>query len=638
MAATERIPVWKRLGLQLKRDGQSGDPVDNLNGAHNLQSGPTDSAGQPTVTRPAQNTHNITSENRKPSKLGKRKHADEQADSPKSSSKKRKQTETLIETNGNTAGEPSTATAQVNGSEGAAEKTSEEAATRPKPKGDPNYRKKKQKAPRREVQSDHRASFEETIAKDTRHEARDLRAPSPNSGEAGDTLLLSTETEAQSHFVPTPLKKVKISDPFRHSSLKATPDSATPPAPLRRKSVTFTPDTKKVDGNSASVYFKNWVAEQKQSGAEFTSTEIQEFVPPPKVHPANDLPASTSAKTKAERKAEKTARKRERQAKAEESRALEKAPLSKDTKKSQEENQPQDKGSKKDPSIYLSYLSEYHKSRSTWKFNKAKQTDVLKNALNVFKIPEEYSEALIAYIEGLQGAGARDRLTEACKAAIEELDKDTGEDMDDPAARKEAHDAALKERIGREKKRRRTDADIQGLAESDNPVNYVKKLKRRRAEDLLGAISRSSPAAAIVSVTTKPNGMGHKIVFQDELPNNLKLKRRNRKSRTEVSDSSSSESSSDESSSDESSSSSDDSSDDSSSESDSDDSSDDSSESESDSEPIVGRPSAPDSAGNHANDSGSDDSSDSSEDGSDSADSDDSDDSDSSGDSSEESD
>jgi hypothetical protein len=69
---------------------------------------------------------------------------------------------------------------------------------------------------------------------------------------------------------------------------------------------------------------------------------------------------------------------------------------------------------------YLGYLSNFHKHRALWKFEKAKQNWILRNALDAELIPESHEAALAAYVNGLQGAGARDRLLEEVKKALKE--------------------------------------------------------------------------------------------------------------------------------------------------------------------------------------------------------------------------
>ncbi|KAF8429621.1 hypothetical protein EV426DRAFT_582068 [Tirmania nivea] len=84
----------------------------------------------------------------------------------------------------------------------------------------------------------------------------------------------------------------------------------------------------------------------------------------------------------------------------------------------------------------LSYMLEYHKSRETWKFQKAKQNWILRNALDVTEIEgtKENDAALKAYIAGLQGQEARNRMLEEAKKILkcgeEDIEKDSGGDVE----------------------------------------------------------------------------------------------------------------------------------------------------------------------------------------------------------------
>ena len=59
---------------------------------------------------------------------------------------------------------------------------------------------------------------------------------------------------------------------------------------------------------------------------------------------------------------------------------------------------------------HLSYLDTFHTAREHWKFKKAEQNWVIRNAMNVEAVPKESEDALEAYIKSLQGAAARDRM------------------------------------------------------------------------------------------------------------------------------------------------------------------------------------------------------------------------------------
>ena len=83
----------------------------------------------------------------------------------------------------------------------------------------------------------------------------------------------------------------------------------------------------------------------------------------------------------------------------------------------------------------LSYMLEYHKSRETWRFQKAKQNWILRNAFDVAEIEgtKENDAALKAYVAGLQGQEARNRMVEEAKKFLksreEGVEKDSGGDV-----------------------------------------------------------------------------------------------------------------------------------------------------------------------------------------------------------------
>ncbi|OAG39658.1 hypothetical protein AYO21_06126 [Fonsecaea monophora] len=117
----------------------------------------------------------------------------------------------------------------------------------------------------------------------------------------------------------------------------------------------------------------------------------------------------------------------------------------------------------------LEYLNQYHTARSKWKFNKNRETWILKHIFSEDDIPREYNLALARYIYGLQGAGARDRLKAQCMSLLEK-GKDT--------------------RSGNDKKG--------GIAGEEVDAGYLHRFK----DDL--ASSASSIAAATGDVATNP--------------------------------------------------------------------------------------------------------------------------------------
>ncbi|KAF2682920.1 hypothetical protein K458DRAFT_305886 [Lentithecium fluviatile CBS 122367] len=497
--AARRIPAWKRLGLKLKRN-QSGEETqgdehqvaEHQHSDRDIVWGDTLKDEQPAIRRAEESSL----------RLGKRKHLAEHDDQ---ASKKSRKTQEEHDPHGDTAEVISNITHLDKGASELAASVAPTSDT-PRPKGDPNYRRKKG---RRSEQHDERKPVSEQTNESPEASGRNLgrrpRTPSLSPGQQdlasdGATLFVSTETDFPVMPATVASKKQVL------STKKSTTNSASSslsPRVDRRKSVTFTPDTKTVDGNSASNLFKKWVQEQKGSVVEFSQAEIAQFAPP-KSHPANDIPSPSATSNNASITPAVSIR-----------------------------------GKKKDPSRYTAYLTQYYIDRSNWKFNKAKQNDVLENAPNIFRIPDTHEEALIAYIKGLQGAGVIERLKQRCTTAIKELDIETST-MDDPEVRKAAQEEALQEHLSRESKRRRVESDIENMLGHPYSEGYIRRLKRARAEALLTALNVAAPAP----VHAKPQTNGSSKKFSPEPVRPLPSRRISRKSDAssdESSDSSSSE-------------------------------------------------------------------------------------------------
>ncbi|OCL10465.1 hypothetical protein AOQ84DRAFT_215684 [Glonium stellatum] len=600
---TAHVPAWKRLGLTLK---QSGDAValpqelQKVEKKRIKDDSPRDLNG----TTPTDKLDVVASVKGNPSGLGKRNfefRAAEEDGEDDDAEHRRKKRASRDQTAGYDGVESQQSTvlavgAQQNGTASCTALSASNAS--PRPKGDPNYRKKTGKSkdkPGNQSSSikhdDISTTAEKTNAdvrsqlengqkacrpKLTSSETRASHATSGNGqGNSENDLRASTEaTDVQLDSIIRRGSPTKVSKKAEKAegTLETVPpslDATTTPSLIRRKSVTFTPDTKTSDGNSAQELFKTWVTQQKGPSAEFTADEIAQFVPPPKLHPANDLPSKEptlksskkeSKKTSKAEKAKKTEKGEAAKPKSEvESEALQSDRSLDSTEKQSQPSKAELKAAKKslratessnhpkkDLAPYLVYLDRYHKSRETWKFNKATQTDVLKNALNVFRIPPEYSAALKEYVAGLQGAAARDRLSDAAKTALKELDdsetaEEKAEDEDTPmdgaADRQAAHDSALRNRIKKERKRRRDEADEE-----------LTTLKRRRAEDILQALAAGTPImprpSSIITQSSNGTVKNRKITFEDEELSAPQPRARRRKLRANFSDDDSSSSSS----------------------------------------------------------------------------------------------
>lgn len=158
----------------------------------------------------------------------------------------------------------------------------------------------------------------------------------------------------------------------------------------KRRSVTFTPDTKENDGDSIKQLYNAWVERQKAEDPQFRPEKVHQALKP------------LLSKLEADKKTKK--------------RKLRK-----------------DKSSLGHPSISdtptstplhihpaIAYLVQYHQHREQWKFNKAKQSYLLKHILDLDRIPREYDKALVIYISNLQSQAARARVKEAMTNASRE--------------------------------------------------------------------------------------------------------------------------------------------------------------------------------------------------------------------------
>ncbi|KAL5423033.1 hypothetical protein PMIN04_004200 [Paraphaeosphaeria minitans] len=438
------VPAWKRLGLKLKKFEEAPETSHQQ----------TETQGHSLSAQPDGALQGESNFGHDQVKLGKRKHHPSAADIEGASVKKSKHDWANTPPIGDAVVAPEMELQTTNPASSKAAP-----AEGAQPKGDPNYRKKKGGDPsyRKKKEREpiyHQNSHVWATANAASHEQslappKPTRTPSLSPGRSvpavnGPTLLPSTETGSYAAS--------SLVTPQRQRSTQTNHSSLSPPKTDRRKSVTFTPDTKTKDGNSASNYFKQWVAEQKGSSADFTPAEVAQFSKPPEVHIANGNPRIFLPL---------------------------KAPIP-------------GKSKKKDPSHYLNYLAQYYQDRGNWKFNKATQNDVLDNSLNIFRIPEEYSDALFEYVSSLQGAGAIERLRERCNKTTEEVDEEISkESMEEREALKEV---ALQERLVKERKRRQTDADVERTTDHEYPEGYVRRLKRSRAEALCRALDIAMPS------------------------------------------------------------------------------------------------------------------------------------------------
>ncbi|KAK8190189.1 hypothetical protein IWZ00DRAFT_516002 [Phyllosticta capitalensis] len=187
----------------------------------------------------------------------------------------------------------------------------------------------------------------------------------------------------------------------------AVPDQAvsTPIRTLKRKkSVSFTPDTKTIDGDQTLV--KAWSSSLRQE-------EILPSEPPTQSTEQAALTNGDDANkpSKAELKKAKKEEKRKAKNDAATTSATS-APTSADTPP------------------YLTYLQQYHTDRANWKFNKVRQSTLFDNLFKIQRLPTSYDDALRAYLKGLKGDAVRQRLQEQAREILEKTKDEEGQKDD----------------------------------------------------------------------------------------------------------------------------------------------------------------------------------------------------------------
>ncbi|KAI9684447.1 MAG: hypothetical protein M1829_002257 [Trizodia sp. TS-e1964] len=295
-----------------------------------------------------------------------------------------------------------------------------------------------------------------------RSDAGDI-LPSPKAARrGGDRSRLKIAAGAVADNVLSPSMAssatLELRSPPKISDTASTKkNSLETPTLTKRRSVTFTPDTKTQDGDSIKQLFQAWAAEQIADNATLKAEFHGEtFQLESQSAPPNSLERTKPKKQK----------------------------LPKDPAATQKTT------ASSSPHVHpgISYLLQHHQSPSNWKFNKSKQNFIIKHLFNLEQIPSSYNEALHGYISGLKGREVRKRIKEAAENIIKEEQEQelAPHKMDDPAARKRAYDEALgdhlakynaykareneKKALHRAEMSRRTDLVLAALADSIDPA------------------------------------------------------------------------------------------------------------------------------------------------------------------------
>ncbi|KAL9080908.1 MAG: hypothetical protein Q9157_000408 [Trypethelium eluteriae] len=231
----------------------------------------------------------------------------------------------------------------------------------------------------------------------------------------------------------------------------------------RRKSVTFTSDTKTEDGNSAQKLFSHLVSGQADRTIAHDNQATTGIDP----EHTNGHAGATENNSEAQVAA--------RRAKKRKIRADKRG------------------GSMTPIPPYVSYLQQFHTARDQWKFNKNQQNQLLKHMFNLYRVPERYDPAIESYIAGLQGLPLRERLRETAigilkesHAALAQIDGPK-ENMD-YSRRQRAREDALQRRL--QDHDQRWEAGTTSNVQADG---QMQALKRKRAQVVLTALEEDHP-------------------------------------------------------------------------------------------------------------------------------------------------
>ncbi|KAI5273711.1 hypothetical protein E4T47_03057 [Aureobasidium subglaciale] len=391
-------------------------------------------------------------------------------------------------------------------------------------------------------------------ATSTKRSRDDADPPKGSKKQRLDQNGANVSSPAQKQSQPSSVAPISSPMPSR---LRASPEKsilATPNSKQgRRKSVVFSNDTKQQDGDSAQTYFQAWAADEldyyAQKAAAYDAAEAA------KATGTNKPQEPTKTESSQAESAPKTDSTLEKE---------EKSPVKQDKKKSKAEKKEAKKEKKQeqttnsnDPTVvkkikvrtpkdnvnkpvpeYVRYLEQYYTDRPSWKFNKSKQNDLLKNIWNTYRVPVSCNEALVRYLDGLQGSAARQRLRQAAQSAnidiVSFIRSEIPEVKDEPMETLEARLAAYSKAEERQKEILRQngiDPDPQKTKLLQEQRDYDE-----RVQTVYRIMSKGEPQSAARAAPA---------IKKESKVDTARSIRKKRKSRTDVSDSESSSSDSD---------------------------------------------------------------------------------------------
>jgi hypothetical protein len=369
-----------------------------------------------------------------------------------------------------------------------------------------------------------------------------LKSQAPSESTVPSKLNESPKRKREVVIDEGPVKKTKKTSQTLAAAAPLTPILS------RKKSVSFTPETKVDDGDSIKQLFNTWVAEQKSQDPSFQLQNSQPAFQTPE--PSRVVEQVDTTLDEKERRSKRINKPKPEQVNKPKSGKLPK-PLkpSKVVKSMIPTSRP-----------CLQYLRQYHESRDTWKFNKNHQSYLLKHVFDIEIIPSDHAHLICPYVRGLQG-GVRTRLRDAA-LAIKVKDQEEGvagfpKNMAEADKKQREYDAAMKEYIATmtaanaSSKMGYEEGVLLGLSD----VAMAKRVaKRTRAEQILAELGTSQGSSGITEkdMINGDNDSQKRLRMNDGPPQKVARKRKQRTVTVEDDTSSNDSNDSDDNSSDES--------------------------------------------------------------------------------------
>ena len=354
----------------------------------------------------------------------------------------------------------------------------------------------------------------------------------PNRGElevadanAGRTLKKSKQLKDTSPPSESLVNTISRPDEVLEEAQMADRTSA-----RKRKSVSFTTETKAEDGDSSKQIDNAWLLSRlakDPSSNPLTLNPALKSKPASRIPPNPSTPSNQAITSAPYQTSETPSTQPLNSPKS----------LTNSEKHKKKKGKPKHKSRGKqaiDPSQpdppHLTYLHTYHTLPSTWKFSKPQQNYILRHLFSLRQIPASYDPALQSYLQGLKGGAARERLraqafdvrkedndwlaSELPKTNTKELNgaMDTEPDSARHERRRREYEAQVQhmKQILRGKEEEREDREWEFCGEKEEWQRRLKR--RRRAEAVLWGVGEAPAREEADEVKPRKSGSTNGVI------------------------------------------------------------------------------------------------------------------------------